>query len=509
MNEDTVRHWGQVLKYYLFNPQGQREFEHWMPWLYGGAVLLCVIGLLWAALRPSPRHRGQYVRGTRLVTPRGAWFKRLFRSRSALVIGRVRWPRKLESLHLLVIGAPGTGKSQTLHGTLDAIRARGDRAIVTDIGAEALRCFGHDGDILLNPFDARSVAWSPFAEMETAADAERLAKSMIPDHEGSEREWVLYSQALVAAVLRRLWEHGNATNESLLHALTLASSAELKLLVQGLPAQALFHDGAERMLASVRGIIGSHLAPYSHLPKDAGPKSWSIRRHVREGKVWLWLPYREDQATALRPLLAAWLGEAVSAVLSLNPDLARRHWLLLDEVASLGRVQGLSDALTKGRKYGLCAILGLQSVSQLRTAYGDDGAQTLLSCLSSQLILRANDPETADYASRHLGDCEVVRESASSGQHGNTTTKQHHVERLVLASEIQGLRNRKGYLRFAGQAYVRRVKVPLVKREPRVEAFVPRTLAVDAPPPTVVPTPPATRRPALDADAILKSGRRD
>jgi type IV secretory pathway TraG/TraD family ATPase VirD4 len=256
------------------------------------------------------------------------------------------------------------------------------------------------------------------------------------------------------------------------------------------------------MLASVRGIIGSHLAPYSHLPKDAGPKSWSIRRHVREGKGWLWLPYREDQATALRPLLAAWLGEAVSAMLSLHPDLARRHWLLLDEVASLGRVQGLSDALTKGRKYGLCAILGLQSVSQLRVTYGEHGAQTLLSCLSSQLILRANDPETADYASRHLGDCEVVRESASSGKHGNTTTKQHHVERLVLASEIQGLRNRKGYLRFAGQEYVRRVKVPLVKRESRVEAFK-HKLVEAAPPPAAPIPPPAARRPALDADAIL------
>jgi hypothetical protein len=55
------------------------------------------------------------------------------------------------------------------------------------------------------------------------------------------------------------------------------------------------------MLASVRGIVGSYLAPYSYLPKDAGAKSWSIRRHVREGKGWLWLSYREDQAAALRP----------------------------------------------------------------------------------------------------------------------------------------------------------------------------------------------------------------
>jgi type IV secretory pathway TraG/TraD family ATPase VirD4 len=101
----------------------------------------------------------------------------------------------------------------------------------------------------------------------------------------------------------------------------------------------------------------------------------------------------------------------VNATLSLPADRVRRRWLMLDEVASLGRVQSLSDALTKGRKYGLCSIMGLQSVSQLRDVYGKDGAQTLLSCLSSQLILRANDPETAEYASQHLGECEVLRES--------------------------------------------------------------------------------------------------
>ena len=387
------QHVGELLKYYLFTREGGQELNQWLPYLFGFGIVLCVTGLLWRAFRPSPRHRGKHVRGTRLVSTGGAWIKKLFRSRSAIVIGRVRWPRQLESLHLLVTGATGAGKSQTLHGTLDTLRARGDRAIVTDIGGEAVRGFGREGDLLLNPFDARSVSWSPFAEMESAADADRLAKSMIPDQHGIEREWFVYSQALVSAVLKRLWEKGDATNASLLHALTLASAAELKLLVQGLPAQALFHDGAEKMLASVRGIVGSYLAPYHHLPKEAGAKSWSIRRHVREGKVWLWLPYREDQAAALRPLLAAWLGEAVSAALSLPANLVRRHWLLLDEVASLGRVQGLSDALTKGRKYGLCAIVGLQSISQLRDAYGDDGAQTLLSCLSSQLFLRANDLE--------------------------------------------------------------------------------------------------------------------
>ncbi|WP_343794290.1 type IV secretion system DNA-binding domain-containing protein, partial [Dokdonella soli] len=289
--------------------------------------------------------------------------------------------------------------------------------------------------------------------------------------------------------------------------------ADIQALVQGLPAQSLFHPGNERMLSNVRGIVGTYLAPYNYLPGDAGPKSWSIRRHVQEGQGWLWLPYREDQRAALRPLLATWLGEAINAMLSMSSDLDRRRWLLLDEVASLGCVQGLSDALTRGRKYGLCAILGLQSVAQLRGAYGDDGAQTLLSCLSSQLILRANDPETADYASRHLGKCTVVRTSATyGGKNGPTRTRVEHTEELVLASEIQSLPDRRGYLRLAGQNRVRCVKIPIIKRAPYAEPFEPRPLERSAPssppsPPAITPSPNLPPRPVLDADAILGAGR--
>ena len=75
----------------------------------------------------------------------------------------------------------------------------------------------------------------------------------------------------------------------------------------------------------------------------------------------------------------------------------------------------------------------------------------------------------------------------------------------MLGSEIQGLANRIGYLRLSGQDIVRRVKIPLIKREQNVEPFVaakPKTEALPLPAPTSSP-PPSAPRAALDADAIL------
>jgi type IV secretory pathway TraG/TraD family ATPase VirD4 len=509
--KEWLEYYVRMLEFCLLTQEGRADFRHWplFVWITLGVALLVINFVVSRLVNPSPRYRGKYIRGTRLVVMRGYWWKRWLWPWSALVVGRVRWPRKLEPLNLLMAGGPGTGKSLAIHGVLDTLRWRGDLAIVTDVGSEALKGFGKDGDALLNPFDERSEPWSPFAEMDGPHDADRLAKSMIPDgQQGVDPDWIRYSQTLVGAVLRQLWEKGTATNQALLRALTFESPKELKQLVQGLPAQAMFHEGAEKMLASVRGVVSSHLEPYYYLPADAGAKSWSIRRHVREGKGWLWLPYREDQRAGLRPLLATWLGEAINAMLSSPPDLNRRRWLLLDEVASLGCVQGLSDALTRGRKHGLCAILGLQSVAQLRSAYGDDGAQTLLSCLSSQLILRANDPETAKYASEHLGQCELERTSVTRGKVGETTrTRVRHTEDLVLPSEIQALPDRRGYLRLAGQHRVRCVKIPVVKRAQVIEPFVPRSSAPPAPPPVAAPPPTQSLQLPLDAEAILKPKR--
>ncbi len=406
-----------------------------------------------------------------------------------LKIGDVPIPENLEPLHFLFAGSTGTGKSQALNGLLDIIRARGDRVIMCDSGGEAMARWWHTGDTILNPLDQRSVSWSPFSELQGPWDADRLSKSMIPDSEGHDREWQLYSQSLLAAVMQRLSERGEATTERLLYFLTVAKADEISEVVSGLPAQTLLDTGAAKMLSSVRGIIGSYLPSYRFLPSAAGTDTWSIRQWVEGGRGWLWLPYRDDQISSLRPLLAAWIGESVSSVLSLRPDPNRRLWLLLDELASLGRVQALDSALTKGRKFGLRCVAGLQSASQLRAAYGREGAQTLLSCLSSWLVLRSVDPETADYLSRGLGDAEVRRENVSRSEGRETRAEQRATTRVVMPSEIQNLPDRIGYLNLAGDYPIARVEIPIVERPEIVPPFVPRGSGDPAPAGEPAPNP--------------------
>ncbi len=429
---------------------------------------------------PSKNPNGTTQRGTSVEKG-----KRQRSRRDQITIGGVPVPADIEPNHFLVSGGTGAGKSIVLGGVLSTVRDRAhDRVIVVDPGGEMLRRFWRDGDTILNPLDARSVPWSPFAEMASAHDADRLAKSMIPDVPcaGDSQQWQLYSQSLVAAVLERLMDAGTATNGDFLRVLTVDKAGDIEALVAGHPAQTLFDVGANKMLSSVRGIIGSYLPSYRYLPPDAGASAFSIRRWVAEGSGWLWMPVRDDMMDTVRPLIAAWIGEAVSAALSQAPDPQRRLWLVLDELAALGRVQSLSSALTKGRKFGLCTVAGLQTVAQLKESYGPFGSQVLLSCFSSQLLLRAPDPETARWCSDSIGQRHIIRkvssESQNAGGGAKSESDQHAIEAAVLPSEMQNLAKLQGFLRLADAPAILRIRLKWVPRPAVAEPFISRRTAI-------------------------------
>ncbi len=466
--------------------------DFWIEVLSGlGALSILLLALGIASLsrgriwRKPRLGRSRHRRGRRLersVLP-ARFLKRMLRSLTMRRSNRCLWigshpiARELEPYHLLLAGSPGSGKSVAIHSCLETLRARGDRVLVADCGGESLARFYRPGDAILNPLDGRSVDWSPLAEMQEAWDAERLARSLIPERDGADREWHHYAQSLVAGVLDGLWARGSAQTGGFVDALTKASNADLALLVSGHPCKSLFEEGAQRMLASVRGIIGTYLAPYRFLDQAVGTEGFSIRRWVARvpSPDWLFLTYRDDQAAVLRPLLAAWLDLAVGAILASEPDSTRRVWIVLDELGALGTVPVLADALTRGRKYGLSCLAGVQTLRQLYRHYGRDGALILLSCFGSILVLRTQEAETAEHLSRELGEREIIQRELGFGRGGTSHSDRRHLERIALASEIQNLADRHGYLALARGCPIVPVKLPVRDRAYVAAPFVPNT----------------------------------
>lgn len=378
---------------------------------------------------------------------------------------------EIEATHFLIAGATGTGKSQIINSMLATLRERGDKCLIVDSGGEAMSRLFAEGDVMLNPLDSRSQNWSPACEIRNGWDADRFSKSIVPDREGKDGEWALYAQGLIAAVLQRLFERGELTNERFSYFMNVAENAELKSLISGLSSQRLFAQNAGGMLTSVQGIIGSYLPSYRYLSPTTGEDGFSVRKWAQSDDTsWLWLPYQDSQLASLKGLLSCWLGEAINAKLSTTPGSQKSLWIFADELASLGRVSGLVEGLTKGRKYSLKIVAGVQTISQLRSEYGRDTAQTILANFSNWAVLRAPDSESSEYFSKSFGQIEHLREetSVSKGEKDSSTKSIRHVtEAVVLPSQISGLKPRTGFLRLADQPQtIFPIEVPIAQLPP-------------------------------------------
>lgn len=433
-----------------------------------------------------------YRRGAKMVSAaQVTWdLKKAKEPVSPVVLGGVPITENAMTRHFLVAGTTGSGKSVLFQNFLDA-EERTARGFIIDNGYGLLQRYysSKRGDAILNPLDQRCEDWSPFAELEGPEDATLIACSLIPERgEGPGSEWVSYAQALCSCLLRRLGETGMATNSEFYRLATAASVEELQPILAGTEAAAMLDKGADRMFGGARGIMNVQLRGFDQLNPDAGKDGFSIRRLVRDSRGWLFLPYLDSQRKYLKNLLASWAD--ISILAAMEKEAKDRKFFVLDEFDSLGRIGSVrDDLLSKGRKYGAVALIGVQTLSQIRDRYGKDGAGAIMGNCSTWVSFKTPDVEMGEEISRRIGEQEIERkvESSSAGKtrgrnrtanEGQSIQNQIVKSRLVMPEEIRKLENCEGFLMTAeGQICPIHLDFP-APRAARAEGFIRKSGAV-------------------------------
>ncbi|HVN45279.1 MAG TPA: type IV secretion system DNA-binding domain-containing protein [Steroidobacteraceae bacterium] len=408
----------------------------------------------------------------------GRQLRRVVRQRrgvAALRIAGVPLRHDEETRHFKLIGTTGTGKSTAIAELLAGALERGDRAVIADPdGGYRARFFDRRrGDIILNPFDPLSVKWDPFTEIRAPWDVEQLVSGLIPATEDpSGREWRGYARTFVTAVTRRCCESGRHDPSELWRLLTVAGSSELRALVAGTPAQPFLEPENARMFGSIRSVAGSAAVALEYVRAQRA-RSFSVRDWVRDGRGVLFIPYGAAQIAALRSIIAAWMRLSIFEVMSRAGE-EQPIWFVVDELDSLGAIDGLKDALARLRKFGGRCVLGFQSIAQVSATYGAGEAQTIIENCGTTLILRCSSSEhggTSQFASRLIGEREVLRRQTSrahdrggwfgprSARRSTTVSRHQLVESAVLAAEIEQLPDLSGFLKTAGSPLWLRVCV--------------------------------------------------
>jgi type IV secretory pathway TraG/TraD family ATPase VirD4 len=408
----------------------------------------------------EPLEKFKWQRGARLQSGENSRSTRAQRSKVILTLAGVAIPPGDETKHFKLIGTTGTGKSTAIRELVTGALHRGDRAVIADPDFGYVRRFydAKRGDVILNPFDPRSLKWDLFAEIKHLYDFEQMARSMIPEA-GEDRTWQHYAQTFLAAVLRQAKGSGVQDTTELYRILTSAPMEELRLLLEGTPAQPFAAAGNEKMFGSIRSVTLSAIASLNYINSQTSAP-FSIRRWIQEGRGVLFLPYRAGEIAALRSMISTWMRIAIFDAMGL-PEGDARLWFIVDELDALGPIDGLKDALARLRKFGGRCVLGFQSIAQVSGTYGRGEAETLVENCGNTLILRCSASEgggTARFASKLIGEREIIRENVSRTHRPNewlatkTRSEQYITEPAVLASEIEQLPDLCGYLKLASGA---------------------------------------------------------
>lgn len=392
----------------------------------------------------SLKNKGKVIRGPRLIFPStlcaklAGWRSWLPWIRG-LRLGNILIPSSMEQEHILIVGSQGRGKSSLIRSILYQAQNRGQPCVIFDPECEFVQEFYNEsrGDVILNPLDRRFPFWSPwleFRDSNKAIDIRELVSSII--HTKPKTQAELYWQVEGKRLLENLFN--KISNLETLMTVALNDKT----------------DGRETVVNS--------LQPFSLLPPESQcTGKWSALKWSEKPTGWIFLSSSEENRRSILDLQGIWLDLIVRRLLSGNITRVGQVFIIGDEVSTLGYQPQLEQCVTRGRKRGICTVLSIQNIAQMRALYGYDPTITLVAQPSTTILLKCSEPETAEWASKLLGEQEVE---------GYEKTFRR---RIVISGQIQTLHRFRGYA--IADIYRSKIKIERMYLQAKQEAFLGRT----------------------------------
>lgn len=477
-------------------------FKKSMAALITGAFIYCGITVFFTRFfikKGEKYSQDKFISGTRLAKTAKEVVQSVEKSRRGKsdirLLNQLPLPAKSEFQGIFFHGSTGTGKTQAIMRLLDEIRRLGEPAIIYDKECTIKPYFFNEAtDVELNPVSALCANWDLWAECDNPMELGNLATYLIPKSvQGSDPFWVDSARTILTSTAWRMRGREDRSALTLLRLLLTTSLDEMRDLLKGTESENLVSKEIEKTAISIKSVLATYTKSLRFLEGLSGKDVFSIKSWLKEAshssqteKGWLFITSRSQYHREIKPLISLWLGLAMQGIQSLKANTGRRIWLIMDELASLHRLEMLSDTLADIRKFGGCVAIGIQSISQLEFLYGQHEAYAITDLFNTSVYFRSPKGRVARWVSEDLGEqtLDEVRESQSYGPNsirdGNTMSTQRIKRKTVDEGEIMTLEDQECYIRLAGDHPIARMKSAYLKRKSIAESLIERPIDFDA-----------------------------
>lgn len=382
--------------------------------------------------------------------------------------------------HVLIFGAPGTGKSQAL--ALPTLACWKGGVLAVDIKGELWEKVGHDQEnaMRFSVEDEAAYGFDPFATVYESQKkrhdvARNIALTLIPEQpEEKDKYWTEQSQNLLTAALLTGMEEGFSFVETM-EIVCLAGGVKLvEWIAECGPKQAQVYNSSfvdmdtEKTLSSVYSTLHGKVAVFS---VDEDVRSCFSREKtvspsdLRDGaKVYLCLP--ENKLEQWKNITAMMVKLFLKDAETWENDRKQRTLFMVDEMPRLGKLPAITDSLATLRSKGVCIVLICQSLAQLRVLYGRDETDAIVDLCAVKAILSASG-DTAELCSklvgesvqelRNRGKSNQVLDPTKAGTNAGVSQQWHQVmqpaEFQHLGDDLLVIEPKSGYVRARKMPY--------------------------------------------------------
>lgn len=450
------------------------------------AYLLCLVYIAFFFFKSGKMTDEKFIRGTDFIPLKHLNEKLRAKAKKEnaerdvpqITIGETTIPREMETSHFLVMGATRTGKGVLLNQMIRQINERKithntrEKIILYDLKGEFVSKHYEPGrDIIFYPYDKRSVGWNIFNEIESYPDFDIVAKSLYTATDTRDEYWYNCARDVFRMGLVYLQRVGMKTNGALWDFF----SQDLDSMKEALGSLPLAEKGALKHIenpetnqaATILSIVQERIQFFRYLVDIDG--SFSLRKYIRDENNTknLYLLNIVNYTEIFKPLMTFAIDTIIRETLSLPDKLDRRIFFVLDEIGSLYKLDSLLNLLTVGASKGSSIICANQDIGRIEETYGKSNTKTFFNNFNTDFILRVNEPETAEFISKAIGEKQVVKKvesrQMSPSKFGDSKgiSEQEKTERLLLPTEFQSLENLEAIIKVSNFG-VSRLKIPKI-----------------------------------------------